>query len=85
MEDEIHQICPIVWWHVWDNYPYPTFNDAFYEATDAINCHSHMTYTMLKEKFADKTSFIPHSLPDNLFFQMKRDDIIKHKKNRKSW
>ena len=19
MEDEIHQQCPIVWWHVWDN------------------------------------------------------------------
>ena len=21
MEDEVHQICPIVWWHVWDNRP----------------------------------------------------------------
>jgi len=81
MEDEIRKICPIVWWHVWDNYPYPEFNNAFYEATDLINCHSHMTYTMLKERFPEKTNFIPHSLPDNLFFKMKKDDIEKHKAN----
>ena len=23
IEDEIHQICPITYWHVWDNDPYP--------------------------------------------------------------
>ena len=79
MEDEIHQVCPIVWWHVWDNYPYPEFNDAYYQATDAINCHSHMTYTMLKEVYPNKTNFIPHTLPDNLFFKMKPDQIKNHK------
>ena len=81
MEDEIRKICPIVWWHVWDNYPYPKFNNSFYEATDLINCHSHMTYTMLKEHFPEKTNFIPHALPDNLFFKMKKQDIEKHKVN----
>ncbi len=80
MEDEIHQICPLVWWHVWDNYPYPEFNDVFYQATDLINCHSHMTYSMLKEKYPDKTNFIPHSLPDNLFFKMNKRDIQEHKR-----
>ena len=75
MEDEIHQVCPIVWWHVWDNYPYPEFNDVFYQSTDLINCHSHMTYTMIKERFPDKTNFVPHSLPANLFFKLKNEDI----------
>ena len=79
MEDEVHQVCPIVWWHVWDNYPYPEFNDNFYQATDAINCHSHMTYTMIKDRYPEKTNFIPHSLPENLFFQMSPSDIKKHK------
>ena len=79
MEDEIHQVCPIVWWHVWDNYPYPEFNDAYYQATDSINCHSHMTYTMLKESYPDKVNFIPHTLPDNLFFKMKPEQIRNHK------
>ena len=79
MEDEIRKICPIVWWHVWDNYPYPKFNESFYEATDLINCHSHMTYTMLKEKFPEKTNFIPHALPDKMFHRMKKQDIENHK------
>jgi len=70
MEDEIHQICPIVWWHVWDNYPYPQFNDWMYKATDAINCHSHMTYEMVKKVHPDKTSFIPHTLPKNVFTRL---------------
>jgi glycosyltransferase involved in cell wall biosynthesis len=68
MEDEVHQICPIAWWHVWDNNPYPEFNSPLYEATDLINCHSHATYELIKDKFPDKTNFIPHTLPSDLFF-----------------
>lgn len=81
MEDEIHQVCPIAWWHVWDNYPYPVFNDSYYQATDLINCHSHMTYTMLKERYPNKTNFIPHSLPSDLFYKLSDDVIRKHKTN----
>jgi glycosyltransferase involved in cell wall biosynthesis len=79
MEDEIHQMCPIVWWHVWDNYPYPEFNDVLYESTDLINCHSHMTYTMLKDRHPNKTNFIPHALPENIYRKLSQD-IIKQQK-----
>ena len=67
MEDEIHQICPIVWWHVWDNDPKPVFNKPLYEATDLINCHSHKTYTQVVEDFPEKSNFIPHALPKEMF------------------
>lgn len=64
IEDEVHQICPIAYWHVWDNdTPYPDFNDKYYQATDLIACHSHLTYTMLKDKYPEKTHFVPHTLP----------------------
>ena len=76
IEDEIHQVCPILWWHVWDNYPTPRFNDHFYEATDAINCHSHLTYQMCSENFSEKTKFIPHAIPENIFFKHS-DQMIK--------
>ncbi len=79
IEDEVRQICPIVWWHVWDNYPYPKFNDKYYQATDLINCHSHMTYTMLKDVYPEKTNFIPHALPEEIFFKMNKSDILKFK------
>jgi glycosyltransferase involved in cell wall biosynthesis len=75
MEDEIHQICPIVWWHVWDNYPYPEFNTPLYQATDLINCHSHMTYTMIKDRFPEKTNFVPHSLPRNVYARLPREHV----------
>jgi glycosyltransferase involved in cell wall biosynthesis len=79
MEDEIHQICPIVWWHVWDNYPFPEFNRFYYDATDLLNCHSHLTYTMLNSRYPDKTNFIPHSLPENLFYPLPENEIKKYK------
>ncbi|MAH43852.1 hypothetical protein CL614_09110 [archaeon] len=81
MEDEIHQVCPIIWWHVWDNHPFPEFNNVLYKSTDVINCHSYMTYEMVKEKHPNNTNFIPHSLPQDLFFPMQEDEIKKHKIN----
>jgi glycosyltransferase involved in cell wall biosynthesis len=74
MEDEIHQVCPIAYWHVWDNYPWPDFNRVLYDSTDLINCHSHMTYEMVKEHFPARTNFIPHSLPEDLFFPVPDDE-----------
>lgn len=81
MEDEIHQVCPIVWWHVWDNHPYPEFNAPFYEATDLINCHSHMTYELIKDKFPQKTNFVPHALPSSIYHELPEDQVRMHKRN----
>lgn len=67
MEDEIHQVCPIAYWHVWDNLPVPKFNQVLYDSTDLINCHSHLTYRFVSEMFPERTNFIPHALPPELF------------------
>jgi glycosyltransferase involved in cell wall biosynthesis len=79
MEDEIHQMCPIAYWHVWDNGPFPEFNAPFYEATDLINCHSHMTYELIKDRYPGKVNFVPHALPDDVYYKMTPDDIIDSK------
>jgi len=79
MEDEIHQICPIAWWHVWDNHPYPVFNETYYQATDLINCHSHLTYEMISEHFPSKTNFVPHSLPQDVFYPLSKSEIKQHR------
>lgn len=67
MEDEIHQICPIVYNHLWDNLPVPSFNKVLYESTDLINCINHDTYSFVSKWFPEKTNYIPHALPTNLF------------------
>jgi len=74
MEDEIHQVCPIVYWHVWDNEPYPDYNDGYYESVDLINCHSYHTYQQVAKHHPNKTNFIPHALPEEVFFQIPQQE-----------
>ena len=81
IEDEIHQVCPIFWWHVWDNRPTPLFNNWMYEATDAINCHSYLTYEMIAENFPNKTNFIPHAIPENIFYEITDEEKNSFKAN----
>ena len=76
MEDEIHQICPIAYWHVWDNYPTPRFNKVLYDSTDLINCHSYLTYSFVKDMAPGRTNFIPHALPNSLFFPIENKDEV---------
>ena len=90
IEDEIHQICPILWWHVWDNRPTPDFNNWMYEATDAINCHSYLTYEMCSENFPNKARFIPHAIPKNIFYEISDFEKTNYKvkilgEQRKDW
>lgn len=70
MHDEINEICPIAYWHVWDNRPTPQFNRVLYEATDLINCHSYLTHQMVNELIPGKSNFIPHALPNELFYPL---------------
>ena len=89
MEDEIHQVCPIAYWHVWDNKPYPKFNDMFYEATDLLVCHSHHTYSQLRDRYPEKVYFIPHTVPNEVYYKMASEDIDAAKekwlKNKGDW
>ena len=80
MEEEVHQLCPIVYWHVWDNAPWPEFNRVLYQSTDLINCHSYATYEMVKERFPDKTNFIPHALARDIFHPMEPSKVRELKK-----
>lgn len=67
MEDEIHQICPIAYNHLWDNPPWPEFNRVLYESTDLLNCINYPTYEMVKQRFPEKTNYIPHAVPKEVF------------------
>ena len=80
IEDEIHQVCPIIWWHVWDNNPYPKFNETAYNSVDLINCLSYLTYDILSKNYSpEKVSYIPHSYPPDMFFKFNNKKILKEK------
>lgn len=81
MEDEIHQICPIVYNHLWDNPPWPEFNRVLYESTDLINCINYPTYEMIHKRFPDKTNYVPHAVPAEVFHPLPADAVAQFKTN----
>jgi glycosyltransferase involved in cell wall biosynthesis len=81
MEDEIHQICPIAYWHLWDNGPWPEFNRALYSSNDLINCINYPTYEMVKERFPDRTNYIPHAVPKDLYYPLPDEEVKNFKIN----
>jgi len=80
MADEIRQICPITYWHLWDNDPWPDFNRVLYESTDLINCINWPTYQMVKERFPEKTNYIPHAVPKDLYKPISDEQVFSFKK-----
>jgi hypothetical protein len=89
MEDEIHQVCPIVYWHVWDNDPYPKFNSALYDSCDLINCISKKTHELVKPNFPERTHYIPHAFPKEVFYPIGETELesLKEKNfgDKKDW
>lgn len=80
MEDEIHQMCPIAYNHLWDNPPWPEYNRVLYESTDLINCINYPTYEMVSKQFPDKTNYIPHAVPEEAFKKMPEADVKNFKR-----
>ena len=48
IENEVRPLCPIVYYHVWDNYPTPMYN-SYYISNDAIATISKGTDNIVAE------------------------------------
>lgn len=76
IENEIRPLIPIVWNHLWDNYPAPKFNKKFYESVDQIVAISKISYDMMG-KVAPNTPriYIPHTEDPDTFKQLDETSI----------
>ena len=64
MEDEIRANVPMVYYHVWDNFPAPLFNKQWYESNDVIATISKVTSDIVKEVSPNvEEIYIPHAVP----------------------
>lgn len=81
MEDEIRSVCPIMYWHVWDNDPTPMYNKIFYDSTDGIGCISLKTYGILQDMKHGNFDYIPHALPEQLFKPLPDDEVKEFKRS----
>ena len=80
MENEIRPIIPMVYYHVWDNYPVPYFNEANYKSNDFIACISKVTHDIVKKVVPDTPSeYIPHAVNLNIFKNYETSEIEKRR------
>ena len=68
IENEIRAHVPMVYYHVWDNYPYPKFNRPFYLSNDHIACISKLTHDIVQTVTPEvDSSYIPHAVNPDIF------------------
>ena len=69
IEDEIRSQIPMVYYHVWDNFPAPHFNAKFYNSNDVICTISKVTdaiVRLLPGAINDESSALSDSFQDGL-------------------
>ena len=68
MENEIRVHIPMVYYHVWDNFPLPKFNKPFYDSTDVIATISKVTDDIVRGVAPDvECHYLPHAVDMNIF------------------
>tara|TARA_Y100000592_G_C5478409_1_gene323800 strand:+ start:1281 stop:2543 length:1263 start_codon:yes stop_codon:yes gene_type:complete len=76
MENEVRPLLPMVYYHVWDNYPYPNFNVNAYLSNDHIATISKVTDDIVKTVTPSVNStYIPHAVDPNIFRPFIDQDI----------
>ncbi len=68
MEDEIRKNVPMIYYHVWDNYPFPKFNKRFYDSNDVVCTISNVTDNIVRNVSPDvKCVRVPHTVDTEIF------------------
>ena len=63
---------PMVYYHVWDNFPAPVFNSGFYNSTDEVVCISKVTHAIVQEVAPDVSShYLPHAVDPSAYHKFK--------------
>ncbi len=82
IENEIRPNVPMVYYHVWDNYPYPTFNRKFYLSNDFIATISKVSDDIVANVAPEvDRMYVPHAVDTNIFKKLPQEAIDKFKKD----
>ena len=76
MENEIRPHCPMIYHHVWDNYPLPLYNKPSYDSNDVIVSISKVTYDIVNKVSPDvENYYLPHAVDSKIFSPLSEDQI----------
>jgi len=79
IENEVRKKLPIIYLNIWDDYPAPYYNKAFYESCDTLLGISKQTVNINKLVLDDKAKnkiieYVPHGLNNEVFYPIKNKE-----------
>ena len=81
IENEIRSLVPMVYYHVWDNYPYPVFNKPWYDSTDVVVTISKLTSDLVQTVSPTvEEHYLPHAIPTEVFKKMDKSNVSHFRK-----
>ena len=76
IEQEVRPLVPMIYYHVWDNKPYPMFNKRFYDSNDKVVTISKVTDDIVRNVSPDvDTEYLPHAVDGSIFAPMSQDTL----------
>jgi glycosyltransferase involved in cell wall biosynthesis len=88
IENEIRKNIPITYLNIWDDYPAPLYNKAYYEACDLLMGISRQTVNINRLVLGDKAKnkilrYVPHGLNHEMIKPLDKNDpeLIKFRKS----
>jgi glycosyltransferase involved in cell wall biosynthesis len=82
MEREIRQTTPLFYLNIWDDYPTPLYNRAYYESCDLLMSISKQTKNINEMVLGDATkgkvlTYVPHGINEEVFYPIEDDEEYK--------
>ena len=79
MEHEVRQNIPIYYYNIWDDLPYPMWNEPFYESCDLIMNISKQTHNIVQNVCQNRprtdwdSTYVPHGINEKHFYPIKNE------------
>jgi glycosyltransferase involved in cell wall biosynthesis len=82
IENEVRPLVPMVYYHVWDNYPLPFFNKKYYDSNDHIATISKVTDDIVRNVSPTvPCTYIPHAVDSAVFRPFSDEEITEVRKS----
>ena len=81
MENEIRQKCPLIFYTIWDDLPYPFYNKNFYRSDDMLLCISKQTKNIVENVLRDhqkedwQVKYVPHGIDEKKYYPIKEGNL----------
>ena len=75
MDNEIREYTKVVFYHTWDNDPFPAYNRVWYSACDRVVMLSRFSYELMKSNGVD-VEYAPHGGDPSEFYPLDEDEVV---------